>query len=176
MVADGGGRERFRQRFPPPLPALKNMTKEEIKELLKDVFKETDDGKIVFNQDYLNPDNQDKYTIYQAISKAKHASNLSFDFSYLVADKAVGILTDLEVEEWENDEKINEMVDGCIPIYTSDLIEIYQSDSWAVNEARKEFGVGKDCETEAQLAWYQAIKQMTYEIVKNLFAIADTTE
>src|SRR3990167_9698448 len=150
------------------------MKLQEIKKSLNDVFvlvdKDTEKERYCFNDEIIKKENAN-YPIYEAISNAMHESDLTFNFRYQIATKAVDILADLE--DWENDDAITESVDSSVPIYTSELMEIYQSNNWAVDEAAKEMGGGEDSTQNAQYGWYNQINQMAAVIKNNLLALIE---
>lgn len=154
------------------------MNKEKVKKYLASLFttgkgNNEDDVIIVFQDEYMHRENAEKYAIYKAVSGAQHNSGLSFDFSDEISSRAVDVL--VEVDDWEDDDAITEAIDGQIPIYTHDIMKIYQSDSWAVDEARKEFG-SDNSEKDAQMAWYSQIRQMVYVIKENLMEVIDESD
>lgn len=144
---------------------------EQVKKILAGIFetitiKEDEEERIIFKPSAMDKTNKE-YPVFKAISDAQHNSGLSYDFSYLVADKAVNILA--ELENWKDDEAITEAIDACIPVYTYDLMKIYQSNNWAVDEANEEFGISnKGTESQAQMAWYKQISEMVASIKENL--------
>lgn len=115
--------------------------------------------------DKINP----KYPVYKAVSEAMRESGLSFDFSYKVANQAVNIL--VEAEDWNNEDTIHEQVDSSVPVYNYELMQIYVSDWDVVDEAKAEFGEGRDSIANAQQGWYYAIEQMVTAIKSNLETI-----
>src|SRR3990167_4708116 len=144
-------------------------TLKNIKDYLPQVFilkdKDTPTERLVFNSEFMDKNNlgtpldETKHAIYQAISEAQRKSNLSFNFSYEIANKAVDILSDLE--DWNDDDAITEGVDSSVPVYTNQVMEIYKSDSWAVDEAVNNIGgSGADSEQRAKYGWYEQIQQM----------------
>ena len=109
----------------------------------------------------------EKYPIYQAVSEAMRTSGLSFDFSYSVAQKAVNVLTHLE--DWEDRDGMNsEYIDSEVPVYNHELMQIYLSDWWAVDEVAEEFGDIHDTMQGARMAWFKQIEQMVEAIINNL--------
>ena len=146
----------------------------EIQEALNDVFVLVDKDKpterFCFSNEYMKTENTVPYSIYQAISDVQQASGLSFDFSYVIAKKAVDILA--ELEDWDNDDAIAEAVDGSVPIYTNELMTIYAHNGWAVDEAEAELGFGGDTSMDrAKGGWYLQIQQMTQAIKTNLLKL-----
>ena len=146
------------------------MNQKQIKATLEHIFEtvERNDGSEVraFTPASMHEDSGE-YPIQQAISKAMQDSGLTFDFSYEVADKAVDILA--ESEDWTDQDAINEAIDLAIPVFTFDLMEMYASDSWQVDEAVKEMGGdNEDSVKRAQIGWYVAIQNMTNAIISNL--------
>ena len=96
----------------------------------------------------------------------QHDSGLTFNFSYKVMDKALNVLSDLN--DWKNDDELCEAIDGCVPVYNSELAEIYASNSWMVDEAIKELGPGEDSMKNAAYGWYKAISDMAYSLKNKL--------
>ncbi len=111
----------------------------------------------------------DAYPVYQAVSDAAYDSGLSHGFSYEISSRAADILA--ESEDWDNDDDIIEAVDSSCPIYTGEIMQVYISDSWAVDEAGEEYGNEGDSTKRAQMAWYMLIRNMVQSIRTNLEAI-----
>lgn len=147
----------------------------DIKKVLGDLFvpRDNDLEGVCFNYDFMNKDNADKYAICQAVSNVMHESGLTHNFSYEIASRAVNILG--EVEDWTDDDTIRELVDSYIPIYTGEVMEIYQSNSWAVDEAVKEFG-NNDSDSNAKMGWYMQISQMTDNIKSSLLDLVNDND
>ena len=148
---------------------------QEVTKILSDMFIPRDkglEGKC-FKSEYMNKEHE-AYPVQQAVSDAMRNSGLTFDFSYLIAEKACDIL--VEVDDWEDEDAITESVDAIMPVYTSDLMEIYASNSWAVDAAMEEMGNGKDSASNAQMAWYMQISQMVEAIKGNLSDIIEDEE
>ena len=144
-----------------------NMTKKQVQKILSDMFVPRSnglDGKC-FRIEYMDKENE-AYPIQQAISEAQRESGLSFDFSYVIAKKACDILA--ELEDWKDEDAITEAVDAIVSVYTHDLMQIYASDSWAVDEAVEDMGSGGDSITNAQYAWYRQIESMARDITQRL--------
>lgn len=156
------------------------MTKEKAKNILAGLFvprgKDKDgeqlDG-VCFKSSAMDKDNADEYAIYNAVSDAMQESGLTHSFSYEIASAAVSVL--VEAEDWSQDgqDDINELIDSSVPVYTNHLTEIYRFDSWAVDDARQEFGVTEDSASDAARAWYQQIYTMTGVIQANLEKLID---
>jgi hypothetical protein len=147
----------------------------DIKQVLNNIFvlvdKDTKDERYCFMQEIMNKEDKN-YPIYRAISEAQYKSGLTFDFSYEIAVKAVDILS--ELEDWDDDAIITEAVDSSVPIYTNELMKIYQGNSWAVDEAVDNIGgSGEDSEQRAKYGWYEQIEQMTEAIKANLLELVD---
>ena len=83
----------------------------------------------------------------------------------VLPDKAVDILSECE---WDDDDSISEFVDGAVPIYTGELMEIYASNSSAVDEAVEEMGQQGDSSKNASIAWYIQIERMVSAIKSEL--------
>ncbi len=147
------------------------MNKKKIQKHLSTLFVPRDNGLngVCFRTEYMNKDNE-AYPVQQAVSEAQRKSGLSFDFSYTIAKIACNILAD--TDDWSDDDVITEAIDGQVPIYTYYIMEIYQSNNWAVDEARQEFG-SVDSSKDAQMAWYSQISQMVANIKENLQEIAE---
>lgn len=142
--------------------------KTETKKLLAGLFTtiKADEGeRIVFSGEYMNRDNAEKYALYEIVSGAMHESGLTHGFSYEIGSRAVDVVADLE--DMKDDDAITEAVDAIIPVYISDLMEIYQANSWAVDESREEHG-SADSAKDAALAWYSLIDNMTRNIIEKL--------
>lgn len=153
---------------------LKTMAKlNDIKKALDDVFVARNNGLegSCFNSEYMKSESE-HYGIYKAISKAQHDSNLSFEFSYIIAGLAVDILKDVD---WSDDDEITSLVDTSVPIYTNELMEIYKANSWAVDDAVRELGSG-DSEQNAKYGWYMQIESMVNAIKNNLLKLVDEDE
>lgn len=150
------------------------MNIETIKKLLADVFVPRAEGLegVAFRAEYMDKNNlsspldEGKYAIYQAISEAQRESGLTFDFSYDVAKRAVDAL--LSVEDWDDDEALFEAADRETPIYNAELMEIYQANWWAVDEARADGGQEMDSVRAASVAWNMRIVGMILAIKENL--------
>lgn len=140
------------------------MTQKNIKTELADIFVPRDNGEGVAFKSEAMRTTSELYPIYKAISKAMRDSGLSFDFSYEVANKAVDILAE---NDWNNEDAINDGIDSAIPVYTHELMSIYTSDSWQVDEAVAELG-GGDSNRNAISGWYMAIDNMVQQIKTNL--------
>lgn len=147
---------------------------EAIKKALSDLFVVRDEKEdppvLCFNSEYMNRDNAELHQIYEIVSNAMHDSGLTHGFSYEIASCAVNVLD--EVEDWEDDDALQESIDSYIPIYNSEITGIYQSNSWAVDEARQEYGA-VDSIKDAQMAWYKQISSMVYAIKSALEDTAD---
>ena len=142
---------------------------EKIKQILSKLFAEVErkDGSKVttFTTEAMTEGNE-AYGTYRAVSDAMQESGLTFDFSYVVAVKAVDILT--ELDNWEDEDAITEAVDSAVPVYTHELMTIYADNSSAVDEAREELGSEGDSSTLAQQAWFSEIQKMVNAIKENL--------
>ena len=158
---------------------IDNMTIQEAQNLLRRLFEPLDRDKpaderrdgVCFTREALSDDGGELHDVQQIVSRAQQDSGLSCEFSYRVADKAVDILCEIEPEEWSSDDFI-EAIDSAVPIYTGELMEIYQSNAWIVDEAVKEIG-NADSTTNAQAGWYKAITDMVYAIKNGLDNIID---
>lgn len=141
------------------------MNKENIKDILSKLFVPRAEGLegVAFRSEYMKSDS-DAYEIYNIVSDAQRSSGLSFDFSYKIASIAVEILS--SAADWEDEDSMRQAIDYSVPIWTSELMEIFKQDSWAVDDARKEYGPGQDTTRDAQMAWYFQIEQMA-AIIKN---------
>jgi hypothetical protein len=144
----------------------------EIQKKLAGIFttvkRDNGDEFTTFTQESMRSDSE-LYPIYIAISTAQRESGLSFDFSYKIAELAVDILA--ECENWENSDQTDELIEQAVPIYTSELMEIYANDSWAVDEAIESMGGAElDSVARARVAWYYAIQGMLGAIANNLKA------
>lgn len=150
------------------------MNKSEIKDILSRLFVPRSEGLegVCFRDEYMDKANK-AYPVYQAVSDAQRESDLTFDFSYNIANRAVDILS--ELEDWENDD-ITEAVDASCPIYTAEIMAIYQGNHWAVDEAIQELGSGEDSLKNALYGWYRQIEQMTEAIRSKLAEIVEETE
>jgi len=139
------------------------MTKEEVKKMLGSLFmdsvKETGEVVRVFNDKCFDRERPER-RLYEVVSAAMRDSDLSFEFSYAIAEKAADVLA--ELEDWENDDDdmMRELIDSAVPVYTYDLMKIYLSDSWAVDETIKELGDAGDSTKNAAMAWYRLIEKM----------------
>jgi hypothetical protein len=135
---------------------------------LKNIFVARSNGLegVCFPSEVMNEDNP-RYPIYRAISSAQHDSGLSFNFSYEVASKAVDILTEVN---WDDEDAITEAIDSAIPVYTHELMSIYNDNAWIVDEAVQDLGDGdsEDSAKRAQMGWYRAIGDMVQSIKNNL--------
>ena len=149
------------------------MKKEEALKYLGSLFvvrDEKEEPKVLcFRSEYMNKENP-AYPIYEAVSDAMYDSWLTHSFSYQIASPAVDILT--EVEDWEDEDALREQIDSYTPIYNGEITEIYSDNSWAVDEARQEFG-SQDSIQDAQMAWYQQIEQMVSAIKSKLEDLID---
>ena len=123
---------------------------------------------VCFNSEYMREKaTPDQKAIYNAVSKAQRESGLSYDFSYVIGEKAVDILT--EVEDWKNEDTLHDYIDQAVPIYTHEVMAIYTNDAWQVDEAVNEYGNDTmESEARAKLGWYMAIENMTHAIISNL--------
>ena len=150
------------------------MNKQKIQKTLSELFttvkKNGSDDVTCFNDDAMTEGNE-AYPVYKAVNKAMFDSNLSFNFSYEIATRAVDVLT--ESEDWEDEDALNEAIDAICPIYTYDIMRIYTADSWAVDEAVDELGQGGDSSKNALYGWYNLITAMAYAIKSNIEAIIE---
>ncbi len=146
------------------------------KELLEKLFTTVDkeQDKITvpcFASDYFGEftntgDENYKYPYYRAVTDAMHDSGLSHNFSYEIASRAVDIL--LSVEDWKDETAMQEAIDGSVPVYTWDIMQIYINDSWAVDEAVTEMGYANNTsEGRAKIGWYYVIENMVEAIITN---------
>ena len=171
------GRRRvvIRQRFGIRRAVLFIMTEAQVRHILGKMFvlredkKEGDDDAKCFRQEYMD-ENAPEYPIQQAVSNAMGDSELSFDFSYIIGEKAADILAEVD---WDDDDAITEAIDSAIPVYTNELMQIYVADNWAVDEAVNEFGNDEDSSKNAMMAWYSQIRQMVEKIKNNLAEIIE---
>ena len=125
---------------------------------------------VAFRTEYMNHAHE-AYEVQQAVSKAQMHSGLSFDFSYSVAEKAVDVL--LTVDNWNDDDALREAIDSNVPIYTGEIMEIYQANAWVVDEACEELGNTGNSSDNAMRGWYMAIERMVQAIKGNLEAIIE---
>jgi len=146
------------------------MKKEKVKTFLATLFVTRDvaDESVSFNDAFMR-DTHEAYPIYDAVSDVMHKSNLSFNFSYAIASKAVDVLE--QVEDWEDNDDIQEAINSAVPVYTWELMQICQSDSWAVDEAIREYGKQETLERDVTTAWFMLIETMVEEIKTCLEAI-----
>lgn len=141
------------------------MTKEKAQALIGGIFgtiSAPEGDRVVFTAEAMR-EGSVSYELHEAVSKAMFESELSFGFSYKIASRAVYIMANMK-DMMDDNEEITEAIDGAVPVYTSEIMEIYASDHWAVDEAVKEFGAGEDSEQNAKSAWYEQISQMIYAI------------
>lgn len=123
------------------------MTQERAKELLNKLFitKKRDNGEefICYNDEGDKLGAFEKGTdlnlLYEAVSGVMFNSGLSHGFSYEIASRAVDIVAEME-DITDGEEDLTEAIDGAVPIYTFDLMEIYKADSASVDEAAEEYG------------------------------------
>lgn len=171
------GRRRvvIRQRFGIRRAVLVNMNQKQVRDILRKMFvlrdgkTENDDDSKCFRQEYMQK-TASEYPIQEAVSDAMHNSRLSFDFSYIIGEKAADILAEVD---WDDDDAITEAIDSAIPVYTNELMQIYVADNWAVDEAVNEFGNDEDSSKNAIMAWYSQIRQMVEKIKNNLAEIIE---
>lgn len=146
------------------------MTNEKKRELLARLFetsKRDDDTVWDHFRNYVMDKENEAYPVYQAVSDAMFNSQLTHNFSYSIAVPAVEIL--LEAENWNNDDDITERVDSAVPIYNYDLMQIYVSNWWAVDDACEELGYDTGNSIQrAQYGWYAQIESMVAAIRTNL--------
>lgn len=149
------------------------MDQQKVRNILANLFKtskrEDNEEYIHFNTDYMRRENTDSYAVYQAVSNAGFESGLTHSFSYEIMSRAADILADLA--DWNDDDAIIEAVDQGVPIYTNELMQIYVSNSWAVDEAAEEYGSEGDSTDRARWAWGSQIRSMVYAIRTNIAAI-----
>lgn len=154
------------------------MQKKEIQKHLDALFttsKRDDDSEYIhFTSEYMRPEHEG-YAVYQAVSDAAHDSGLTHDFSYEISSRAAQCLIDVEDWDESHDDAMREAIDSSVPIYNSDLTTIYTSNSWAVDEAREEYG-SQDSIKDAQMAWYSQISAMVYAIRTNLEPLLDEAD
>lgn len=126
---------------------------------------------VCFSSDCMDEKNTDKYSVYKAVSDAMFNSELTHGFSYEIASRAVDIL--IEAEDWDNDEDITERVDSAVPIYNSELMQIFLDNHWAVDGACEELGSEGDSVAHAQRGWYTLIERMTHTIRASLLELIE---
>jgi len=153
------------------------MNKKEIQELLGKVFTtraaqggDKEDEIIIFAPDHFDK-TTDLHTVSEVVSTAMYESGLTHEFSYEIASRAADILA--EAEDWDNEDALQEAIDSAIPIYTNELMSIYASNSWAVDEAAEELGNEGDSTRRAQQAWYMQIQSMGEAIKTGLQELID---
>ena len=142
-----------------------NKKREVLARLFETSKRENGEEYIHFRLDVMDKENE-AYPVYQAVSDAAYNSGLSHEFSYEITSHACDILA--EAEDWDNDDDITERVDSAVPVYTSELMQIYTADSFAVDEAADEYGNEGDSTKRAQMAWYSQIRDMVSSIRANL--------
>ena len=155
------------------------MKNEKIMEILPRLFVplkkgpgSSEDGEgVCFRSEYMREESE-AYAIYKAVSDAQYKSGLTFDFSYDVANRAVDVLC--EVEDWDNNDAISEAVDSAVPIYTGEIMKIYQANSWAVNDSNEEYGKEGDVTQQGMMAWYLQIYAMVRAIKDGLHELVDS--
>ena len=138
------------------------------KKLLENLYvpRSAGDG-VCFNDKYMDSKNVEKHSIYNIVSNIQRDSGLSFDFSYTIGNIAVDILTEVD---WNNDDAINDAIDQAVPIYTHEIMEIYEANSFIIDEACEEYGNSNPMNSEerAIIGWYHAIQNMVMEIISKL--------
>ncbi len=146
---------------------------EKTKKVLETLFVPRDkqlDG-VCFNFEYMKPEHEN-YPIYEAVSKVMFDSQLTHSFAYEIASKAVYIIGEATEEQIAGYD-FSEAVDQAVPIYTSELMEIYRNDHSAVDTACEEMGIdpSADSVARAQAGWYMLIERMTRDITEALTAL-----
>lgn len=139
------------------------MNKTEAKNFLSTLFVPRDHALkgVAFRSEYMK-EGSEAYRIYDIVSQAQHESGMTFDFSYVIAKSVCDILSNLD--DWDDDDDLGDAVDAEVPVYSSELMEIFESNSWAVDEAIEEYGKGADVEKDASAAWYSLIRTMVIVI------------
>lgn len=125
---------------------------------------QADDGeRIVYSKKYLYAERgtYERY-MYETVSNIAHASDLTHDFSYEIMSRACDVLA--ELDDPNDEDAISEAADAIVPVYTHDLMQIYASNSWAVDEACEEYGTSGDSTNRAQMAWYVLIDRVARDI------------
>jgi hypothetical protein len=157
------------------------MTKQKAIELLGTLFETSksntgENGTIRewthFRTEVMQKDNE-AYPIYQAVSNVAFKSELTHGFSYEITTRACDILA--EAEDWDNEDDIQERIDSAVPIYNSELMEIYLANWWAVDEARTDMGAQGDSVKDAQAAWYYLIEMFVTAIKYELGSVITET-
>lgn len=148
------------------------MTHKKIVGYLSELFVPRAEGLdgMCFNDDFLHAEGDtQKHAIYESVSNAQRESDLTFDFSYKVAEKAVNILQELKDFEDISD-NIHKLIESEVPIYNGEVMDIYTSDSWTIDEGRESGMINNegDTMTQAQDAWRNQIYNMVYAIADSL--------
>ncbi len=157
------------------------MTKSQVKKYLSTLFvpRAADLKGNAFRSEYMDKAHA-AHSIYQAVSEAQRLSDLTHDFSYEISERAVDALlsadNDYGAKDWNDDDNLQECTDGQVPCYTGELMEIFQSNSWAVDEAVNEFGHGENSTSDAGLAWERQIQQMAFAIRTALNDLIDNSD
>jgi hypothetical protein len=152
------------------------MKQQEIKTILASLFvprKPNENGEgdgVAFRSEYMDKSNL-AYPVYEAVSTCGFESNLTHSFSYEIMSRACSILCDLE--DWDATDELQEQIDAMVPVYTSELMQVYAANSWAVDEAREEYGTGENSDSDAGRAWYMLIERMTNSIMEALTELSE---
>ena len=111
--------------------------------------------------------------VREKLLQCQHDSGLSFEFSYIIAEKACEVLTNATRYV-----DISDNIDGVLPIYTSEIMKIYLANSHIVDEGVEELGdpQGGSSEQRALLWWYNAIDAMSHSIADALELFDDEDE
>lgn len=144
------------------------MTNKVKREFLSDLLVPRENGLdgMCFRSEFMDVKHE-AYPVYQAVSDAMHDSNLSFDFSYSVADRAISAL--LSVDNWDDEDALQEAIDNNVPVYNNQLMTIYLADWDIVDQTCDDNGIiGYDSVKRASIGWYSAMQDMVSSIINKL--------
>ena len=139
-------------------------------EMLRELFEYREDiERIVYSDKYiLAKKGTNEHDLYEIVSDIAHKSGMSYNFSYEIMSKACDIVADYSFDSKYAEDDLVEMIDNAIPVYTNELMTIYQQNWHLVDDANEELGGEGDSVVHAQRGWYYILETTTRELAEKV--------
>ena len=131
-------------------------------------FEDTGEERIIYRDEFIHGDaGTPERALYELVSDTMYKSDLSHDFSYEVASRAVDIIAEHYIEdECDHYSDFEEHIESSVPVYNYDLLKIVNCNQYhLLDEAREVHGNDIDTITACSIAWHNQIDLAVNQIV-----------
>lgn len=144
-------------------------------EMLQELFKYREDiERIVYSDKYiLAKEGTIEHDLYKIVSDIAFKSGMSYNFSYEIMSKACDIVADYSFDSDYTKDDLFAVIDNAIPVYTNELMTIYQQNWHLVDDANEDLGGEGDSVAHAQRGWYYILDITARELSEKVSAYND---